>query len=150
MKRILLLICVVLLMLTGCTTYEDTNGDNPSLQTITDENIILKDIGASGLAHTEMDLGFLHSEEYSSKNFNGVEEIFLTNYIWASEVTVYVGHMNLKSGNFKLAIVLNDEILFEVPLDAFAEFYTFENVKGTFAIRAAGESANVEFYIEVR
>ena len=153
MKKLLCaaLTAVLSFTLVGCgEQYEDTNGaDDFSLQTITDENIIKQDIGASGLGYSETDIGLLKSSEYSAKNFNGVESIYLTNFIGKSDVRVYVGTMNVKSGNFKLAVVLNDEIIKEIPLDAFNEDFYFEDIKGTFQIVAAGESAAVEFYVEV-
>lgn len=135
----------------GGTKYEDTNGaDNYALQTITDENIIHLETGASGLSYSETDMGgVLSSSEYSSKNFNGVEQIFLTNYIFPSDVQVYIGTMNVKEGNFKLVAVLNDEIIQEFPLDTFNEIFTFEDMEGAFSIHVAGESAAFEFYLEV-
>ena len=140
------------LSLVGCgTKYEDTNGaDNFKLQTITDQNIIKRDIGASGLAYTEEDLaGVLSSSEYSSKNFNGVEQIFLTNFLLPSDIEIYVGHMNVKSGNFRLAVINNDEIIYEIPPDAFAETFRFEDLTGTFSIHVAGESAAFNFHLNV-
>ena len=85
MKKMLslLLIGTMCFSLIACgTEYEDTNGeDDLSLETITDENIINLDTGASGLSYTEESLGdSIHSSEYSSKNFNGVEQIYLTNF----------------------------------------------------------------------
>ena len=57
MKKLLCFIFVIstCFMLAGCgTEYEDTNGaDDYTLQTITDENIIHLEVGASGLAYTE-------------------------------------------------------------------------------------------------
>ena len=146
------LICLVL-MLGGCgTKYEDTNGaDNFALQTITDENIIARDLGASGLTYTEAHLGdIVHSSEYSSKNFNGVEQIYLVDFLLPSDVDVYIGHMNVKQGNFKLAVINNDEIIFEIPLDAFNELYRFEDLTGSFSIHVAGESAAFEFHMDVQ
>lgn len=141
------------LLLAGCgTEYEDTNGaEDFSLQTITDENIINLDLGASGVAYTEEDLGgLIQSSEYSSKKYNGVERIFLTNYLGASDMEVYIGHMNVKSGNFRMVLINNDEIIYEFPLDAFAESFYFEDLKGAVSIHIAGENAAFEFYIDVR
>lgn len=137
--------------LVGCgETYEDTNGeDNFALQTITDENIIKQNIGASGLSYSETEIGPITTSEYSAKNFNGVECIYETTYIGKSDVTVYVGTMNVKSGNFKMAVVLDDEIIKEIPLDAFGEDFYFEDIKGHFQLVVAGESAAVEFYVNV-
>ena len=59
---------------------EDTNGpDNYSLTTITDENIIRRDIGATGLNKKK---GLLTGDviEFTSKKFTGVEEIFYANH----------------------------------------------------------------------
>lgn len=146
-----ILIFGMCLALVGCgDEYEDTNGeDNFSLQTITDENIINKDIGASNLTYEELSAGDITSTEYKSKNFNGVEEIYLTNFIGKSDIHVYIGHMDVKSGNFKLAVVCDDKIIDEIPLDAFGDTYYYEDLEGTFAIRLAGESADFSFHIEV-
>ena len=154
MKKVLslLLAAGLCLSLVSCgTKYEDTNGaDNFNLQTITDQNIIKWDIGASGLAYTEEDLGgVLSASEYSSKNFNGVEQIFLTNFLLPSDIEVYVGHMNVKHGNFKLAVINNDEIIYEIPMDSFSETFRFEDLTGTFSSHVAGESAAFDFYLNV-
>jgi len=155
MKKILslILVAIMCLGLVACgTEYEDTNGeDNFALQTITDENIINLDTGASGLSYTEQNLGdIIHSSEYSSKNFNGVEQIYLTNFIAPSDVYVYIGHMDVTGGNFKLAIINDDKIIEEIPLDAFNEDYLFENITGSFAVHVAGECAAFSFYMDIR
>lgn len=154
MKKIIavLMVCAICVTLSGCgTTYEDTNGDDVfTLQTITDKNIIFLETGASGLAYTESKLGdSVTSSEYSSKNFNGVSQIFLTNFITESDIRVYIGHMEVNSGNFKLVAINDDKIIKEFPLDSFNEEFLFEDIKGTFSIHIAGESANFEFYIDV-
>lgn len=137
--------------LVGCgTEYEDTNGtEDFTLQTITDENIIQLEIGASGLSYSEENVGEVHSSEYSAKNFNGVEQIYLTNFIVASDVRVYIGHMTVESGNFKLVAINNEEIIHEFDLDTFGEEFYFEDITGTFAIHVAGENAAFDFHIEV-
>lgn len=154
MKKIwaLILAGCMCLALVGCgTEYEDTNGeDDFSLQTITDEEIINLETGASGLSYSEEHLGdLIHSSEYSSKNFNGVEQIYSTSFILPSDIHVYIGHMNVKSGNFKLVAVNNDEIIHEFDLDTFGEDFLFEDLEGDFSIHVAGESAAFEFYIDV-
>ena len=153
MKKLLsvLLVACMCLALTGCgTEYEDTNGEeNYTLQTITDEDIIKLSTGASGLSYEEQNLGGLHSSEYSSKNFNGVEQIYLTNFIGKSDVEVYIGHMNVESGNFKLVVINNDEIIQEIPLDSFNESFYFLDLEGNFSVHVAGECAKFDFHIEI-
>jgi len=153
MKKLvcLLLAVVVSFSLAACgKEYEDTNGpDDYTLQTITDENIINLDTGASGLSYKETNLGGLHSSEYYSKNFNGVERIYQNNYLGKSDVFVYIGTMSVTSGNFKLAVVLDDEIIQEIPVDTFNEEFFFEDINGDFSIMVAGESAEFEFYIDI-
>lgn len=148
---VLLVVGFVWFILDPAPDFEDTNGASDfSLQTITDENIINQDIGASGLSYTEQNYGAgITSSEYHSKNFNGVSEIYLTNYVLPSDVRVYIGHMNVTSGNFKLVAVNNDQIIHEFDLDAFNEGFWFEDLTGSFAIRVAGESAAFEFSIDV-
>ncbi len=154
MKKLLCLILITTLCLglTACgTKYEDTNGaDVYTLQTITDEDIIHLKTGSSGLAYKESTIAnVIKSTEYSSKNFNGVEELYTTNYILPSTVGVRVDYINVKSGNFRLVAINNDEIIHDFPLDCFSEEFYFENIKGTFSIHAVGESASVEFNFEV-
>ena len=139
--------------LAGCgTQYEDTNGaEDFTLQTITDENIINLEVGASGLTYTENNLAnVISSSEYSSKNFNGVEQIYLTNFILPSDIELYIGHLNVKNGNFKMVVINNDEIIHEFALDTFNETFYFENITGSFSIHVAGENANFEFHINIQ
>ncbi len=154
MKRLAILAAAMLLCvgLAGCgTEYADTNGaDDFSLQTISDEEIINLSVGASGLGYSEESIGdSIFSTEYSSKNFNGVEQIFLTNYLLPSDVRVYIGYLNVSSGNLRLVAVNNDEIIKEIPIDSFNEEFVFEDISGSFAINLAGESAEFDLNLRV-
>jgi len=153
MKKLLCLVLTVAVAVSLCScgeVYEDTNGpDDFSLQTITDTNIINLDLGASGLGYYEMNLGGIMVKEYSSTNFNGVERIYLTNFILPSDVIIYIGTLNVKSGNFRLVIVNDDEIIFDFKPGIFSEEFLFENLSGSFAIHVAGESAEFNFDIKI-
>ena len=122
---------------------EDTNGvENYTLQQITDYNIIKMDIGAKNISETKSALSAL--PEYSSKKFTGVSEIYYTN-ISANRFDITVYNLWVESGNFKLVLLLNDEIVHEFTLNELTQTYTLENPKGTVSLRAAGESADFEF-----
>ena len=153
MKKILsiLLICLLCTAMTGCgTTYEDTNGpDDYSLQTITDENIINLETGASGLGHKESNIAGIVSQEYYSKNFNGAERLYLTNFILPSDIEIYVSYVTVHSGNFRMVVINDDEIIHEFAPDTFNETVRFENLKGSFAIHVAGESADFEMDYDI-
>ena len=153
MKKLIKMILVssALCSLVGCgDKYEDTNGpDNYNLQTIRDSDIIELSIGASGLSYTESEIAGITSKEYSSKNFNGVERIYQTNFILPSDIRVEVGYVSVKEGNFSVCIINEGEIIDEIPLDAFAKTFYYENLKGDFSIHIAGESAKFEMNIEV-
>lgn len=57
--------------------------------------------------------------------------------------------MNVKSGNFRLVVVNNDEIIYDFPLDTFNEEIWFHEIVGSFAIHVAGESASFKFDVQV-
>lgn len=153
MKKLFSLMLVLLMFfsLSACgTEYEDTNGDDDfTLQTITDDDIINLRTGSSGMSSRESSVGAISSSEYSSKNFNGVDQLFQTNYIGNSDVTLTVGYLNVTAGNFRMVVINNDEIIFDVPLGSAAEAYIFEDINGSFAVHVAGESAAVEFNFSV-
>ena len=149
--RSMFLVSAMCAILVACgEKYEDTNGtDNFSLQTITDDDIIHLSTGASGLTYSEQNLGGIHSSEYSSKNFNGVEQLYLTSFIAKSDVEIYIGHMSVESGNFKLVVINNEKIIQEIPLDTFNESFYFEDLEGDFSVHVAGESAKFDFHIDI-
>ena len=112
MKKVLCIVFILCISFTfvGCgTEYADTNGEKDfTLQTITDENIINMETGSSGLVYEEESVGALHSSEYSSKNFNGVEQIYGTNFLhisWASAGISFLGIAIKFCNNF--CIMLN-------------------------------------------
>ena len=149
-----ILICLYLcVFLFACgEEYADTNGaDNYTLQTITDSNIINLELGASGLGYKEQNIaGVVFSNEYYSKNFNGVERIYNTNFILPSDVMIYIGYLTVDSGNFRMVIVNDDKIIYDVESGTFNEMLRFDNLKGNFSIHLAGESADFELNLEVQ
>lgn len=153
MKKMIKMVLVssLLLCLVGCgEKYEDTNGsDNYNLQTIRDSEIIELSVGASGLSYTESEVAGITSKEYSAKNFNGVDRIYHTNFILPSDIRIEVGYVSVKEGNFRVCIINDEKIIDEIPVDAFAQSFYYENLSGDFSIHIAGESAKFEMNIEV-
>ena len=122
---------------------EDTNGaDNYNLQQITEYNIINMDIGALNL--TESNELFNNLPTYKSDKYTGVSEIYMTN-IWGNRFDITLYNLRVKSGNFKVVLLHNDEIVHEFKLNELSESYTLENPNGTVSLRIAGESADFEF-----
>lgn len=123
---------------------EDTNGaENFALQTITDANIINKDIGAVGGPNMSTD-NISNTTTYSSEKFTGVAEIYGTN-ITATSMDIIVNHASVTEGNFKLVLLVDDEIVHEFKLNELTQTYTLENPSGYVSLVIAGESANFEF-----
>lgn len=122
---------------------EDTNGDDVyTLQTITDANIINRDIGAIG-AGSSID-SISNVEEYHSKKFTGVDEIFTENIV-TNRMDITVNHAKVTKGNFRLVLLVNDEIVHDFKLNELTQTYVLEDVKGTVSLRIAGESAEYMF-----
>lgn len=122
---------------------EDTNGpDNYRLQQINDYNIINMDIGALNL--NESDQLFSSLPLISSKKFTGVSDVYTTN-IWGNRFDITLYTTEVKSGNLRIVLIHNDEIVHEFKLNELSETYTLENPKGTVSLRIAGESADFKF-----
>ncbi len=154
MKKIIAicLCCVFLFTLYACgDKYEDTNGaDDYTLQTITDDDIINLSTGSSGMTYKEegKDLP-VSSAEYHAKNFNGVENIYRNYFVGDSDINIYIGHMTVEKGNLRICVVVDGQIIFDIPLDSFNDTYTFEDLKGDTFITVAGESAAFDFSIDI-
>lgn len=122
---------------------EDTNGlDNYRLQQINDYNIINKDIGALNLNESDQLLSSLPL--ISSKKFTGVADVYTTN-VWGNRFDITLYTTEVRSGNLRIVLIHNDEIVHEFKLNELSESYTLENPSGFVALRIAGESANFEF-----
>lgn len=122
---------------------EDTNGlDNYRLQQINDYNIINKDIGALNLNESDQLLSSLPL--ISSKKFTGVADVYTTN-VWGNRFDITLYTTEVRSGNLRIVLIHNDEIVHEFKLNELSESYTLENPSGFVALRVAGESANFEF-----
>ena len=130
---------------TGCTMehIEDTNGaDNYTLQTITDENIIHLDMGSLGV--NESWDSITNITTYSSKKFSGVYEIFGENVI-TNRYEIILNHARVDEGNFRMVVVINDEIVHEFVLNELTQSVVLTDVRGYLSLRIAGESAKFMF-----
>ncbi len=150
-KKILAGVCAVVIVAVagiwffndGTEHIEDTNGeDNFTLQTITDENIINRDIGAMGLNESKDSIS--NTTTYSSNKFTGVEEIYGTNIV-GNRFDITINHARVDKGNFKIVLLENDEIVHEFKLNELTQTFTLENPSGYVALRIAGESADFQF-----
>jgi len=132
---------------------EDTNGpDDPTLTTITDENITKLDMGAlnpiqisaSGL--TVGNLNVSNFTRFSSENFTGVYEVLYDNFILPSDFMLSLSSFTVTSGNFKMAVVHDGQIVATLEPGESVE-YLLRDVTGTVSLRIAGESAAYEFFM---
>lgn len=152
LKKLLSTVFVILLvgfglywLITDDTTHiEDTNGDdNYALQQITDQNIVKLDMGAIGGPNIKTSF-VSDTETYYANKFTGVAEIYGENLI-TNRLTVTVNHAQVEKGNFKMVLLVGNEIVHEFSLNEFTQTYTIEDVSGYVSLRIAGESADFSF-----
>ena len=124
----------------------DTNGpDNYALTTITDENIINQDIGA---LNVKKSTGLLNDGiTFSSELFTGVYRVFQTNFLFDSDFQMDLAGFYVNSGNFKMVVVHNGEIIATVEPGLFATC-ELSDLNGSFELVIAGESADFEFTLD--
>ena len=123
---------------------EDTNGpDDYSLNTITNENIIKRDIGSLGFKKS--DSFFKDGITFSADAFSGVCEIMHTYMLFDSDFALDVSHFEINSGNFMIAVVNNDEIV--AVIDPENPSCDLTDINGDVSLVIAGESAEFTFYL---
>ncbi len=143
MAVVLIAVCAVWFLTDNTQHIEDINGpDNYKLQTITDYNIINLDVGALNVK--ESTDAITNTTTYSSDKFTGVYEIYGIN-LKGNRFDISINHAQVTSGNFKMVLVHNDEIVHEFKLNELMQDYTLENPDGYVALRIAGESADFMF-----
>lgn len=153
MKKVLLwsfamgmvIICGIWFLFGGGITEHitDTNGpDNFSLQSITDENIRTLDMGALGGSESSDSIS---TTTYHSDKFSGVSVIH-QEQVRATGMTIKVYNYIVREGNFRLLVMVDDEILHEfVPNGDIIQTCELGAINGLFSIRIAGESASYKF-----
>ena len=144
---VLIVTAVAWLILGGTDHIEDTNGpEDFSLQTITDQQIIDRSIGAKGGPNISRSLLLNDAIEFSSKKFTGVHEVLYDNFIAPSDFEVNLSSYTINGGNFKMVVVHNDEIVAVLEPDLFVD-YRLEDITGYISLRIVGESASFNFSI---
>lgn len=139
------LIVVAVIWFTGSNLEHiaDTNGpDDFTLQTITDDNICNRDIGALNVGQSTSLVS--DTVSYSSKKFTGVYEVFTENIV-TNRYEITVNHARVDAGNFKMVLCVDDEIVHEFTLNTLSQTFVLEHVNGTVSLRIAGESADFMF-----
>lgn len=143
---ILAVVVVVWLFVGGTKHIEDTNGDdNYALQTITDKDIIDKDMDSVGSFKKSKVAG--SSMEFSSEKFTGVYEILFDNFVGSSDFVIKLTNYEIHGGNFKMVVVHNDKIVATLEPGMYVD-YCLDNVTGTVSLRIAGESASFKFFMD--
>lgn len=150
-KRIFLLLiaaaaalCLIWLFEGSIQPIADTNGpDDFSLQEITEDAIRRCDVGSVGGPSQQWD-SLTQTTTYSADSYTGVSEIYGENLV-TNQLEITVNHAAVTRGNFRLVLLVNDEIVHDFALNELTQTYTLENVAGYVALRIAGESAAFQF-----
>ena len=125
----------------------DTNGpEDFSLTTVTDENILNRDLGSIGGPAVSQSILPGNGYEFSAKKFTGVYEVLYDNFIGKSDFQLDITNLVVTEGNFRMVVVHNDQIVAELTPDRFVE-YRLEDITGTVSLRIAGESAAFSFFM---
>ena len=155
-KKILCLIMALgfAVLAAGCgVEIADTNGpDDYSLATITEENIANQDLGCSSYTMSpgsEDENYLVETTKFKGKEFSGVTQIYMTNFIGKSDVCVDVSNLSVDSGNFALYAVLDGEIVHEFKIGELMETFELKDINGTFELVMAGETADFKFWMNM-
>ena len=139
MKRKLIITISILMIcfMTSCKSFKqikDTNGpDDYTLNTITDEDIIK---GFNSVSIGSIDSSKNNVYNLKVNKFSGVNRIYKKDFK-DKTITLEITS-KVESGNFKIAIVVDDKIVETIPANTTKTVVT-EVTKGNYSIRVAGE-----------
>ncbi|MBQ8028537.1 MAG: hypothetical protein IJ262_03920 [Clostridia bacterium] len=126
-------------------SFKDTDLTENKLQTITDENIIKMDVGATKLKKSKA----LISPQYtfSSEKFSGVSEVYYKDCV-SENFEISLSAISHTKGNLKIVLLLDDEIVHAFKINEYSQRHKLENISGRVSLRVAGESAKFKFTYE--
>ncbi len=147
MKKLvaLLLIAILSLTLSSCSLghIDDTNGDDTSLCSLTEENIL------GNNSYTQMVSSIStrgNTLTYKANKMSGVNTIKKSLQA-QGEALVINSSIILNQGNLRVVVICNDEIVCDIPLGE-NQTTTIKNPDGKYDIKVAGESAGFEISLE--
>lgn len=85
-----------------------------------------------------------HIEDTNGADNYALQEITDENLI-TNRWEITVDFAAVEEGNFRMVLVVDDEIVHEFALNELTQTYVLEDVSGYVALRIAGESANFTF-----
>lgn len=125
----------------GIEHVADTNGTDTSIAVITEMDIVNNNYGSRNLVTTTNAKGV----RFHSKEYTGVQEVFYQNYVTETTVYLNIYDYEVTEGNFRIAVIHENELIAMLSPDDEASAYCFENIKGRIAFRLVGESAVFNF-----
>lgn len=138
-------VCGIWFLTDGAEHIEDTNGpDNDALTTITDQDIIDREMGCLGLEKTTNNL--TRTVKFHSGKFTGIYEVMWTDVLFSTGQSIEVLDFEVNAGNFKMVVLHEGEIAAVIEPDALATADLGE-IKGNVSLVIAGESADFSFRI---
>lgn len=145
MKKIITLIMIgITICFTSCSSckhIEDTNGDDDySLCQITNENIIN---GMNSISMSSVKTSKNNSHTLRINKFSGVNSIYKETI--KNTIVTINAKVTLNSGNLRVVVVGNKEILFDFVING-SSTYTLPSNVSSYQIKIAGETA--KFKIE--
>ena len=142
---VMVVAALIWMFIGGVEHVEDTNGpDNYNLQTIRDHEIVEMSTGALGGPKRSQTVLTGDSIHFSAEKFTGVYEILYDNLLGKSDFWISLTNYEITGGNFKMAVVHEDEIVAVLTPDLFVD-YRLDNISGHVVLRIAGESASFSF-----
>lgn len=148
MKKLLsiLLIATLLLAFSSCTLshIEDTNGDDKSLCTLTEEEILGNSTYVQTISSTSTRGNTI---TYKAKKMSGVN-VMKKSIQPQGNTFVINSSITLNQGNLRVVVSCDGEIVCDIPLEK-NQVTTIDNLGGKYDIRVAGESAEFEIVLEL-
>lgn len=145
MKKIIVLLSFfILFTLSGCH-IEDTNGeDDFSLVELTDEDFFKASSSSKTMSiRTQIN----NKGKMKVKKFSGVE-LLDSIYVKNKKLTIKLSS-EVKSGNFKIVVIKDDEIIKVLNINEANQEFVIENANGLYLLKVAGESANFSINYEI-
>lgn len=141
MKKIIIIILFLAVFLGGCIKQiEDTNGtDDYTIETFTDEDITAN--RTSYIIVSSFTTTINNVTTVKIGKFSGIYELEKTRV--PNSNLQYQIASTCTSGNFRIVIVKDNEILDDVQINT-SKTISYPNANGTYQLRIVGESAKIE------